>query len=106
MVARQRPRRLRRRNDRRQLDPALPRFADRAGRSPAWTTAHLGQGRRRACRRRAELAGVTTALGRPFRPSAVVTRSSSRSLTLIWYGAPGTTCSAARIRSLIKRRIL
>ena len=44
--------------------------------------------------------------GRPFRPSAAVTRWSSKSQARIWYGAPGTTCSAGRTRSLIKRRIL
>ena len=44
--------------------------------------------------------------GRPFRPNAAVTRWSSKSQARIWYGAPGTTCSAGRTRSLIKRRIL
>ena len=43
--------------------------------------------------------------GLPVRPIAVVTRWSCKSSARIWYGAPGTTCSAGKMPSLTSRRM-
>ena len=43
--------------------------------------------------------------GPAVRPIAAITRSCCRSEARIWYGAPGTTCSAGRTASLMSRRM-
>ena len=48
----------------------------------------------------------STRHGRPFRATAVLTASDARSSARIWYGAPGTTCTAGRTPALIRRRIV
>jgi hypothetical protein len=43
--------------------------------------------------------------GRPFRAIADLTDSDAKSEARIWYGAPGTTCTAGSVPDLIRRRI-
>src|SRR5262252_141141 len=44
--------------------------------------------------------------GRPFRAIADLTASDAKSQARIWYGAPGTTCTAGSAPDLIRRRIV
>src|SRR5215470_9248497 len=44
--------------------------------------------------------------GRPFRAIADLTGSDAKSSARIWYGAPGTTCTAGSAPDLIRWRIV